>query len=133
MKTKFAENLFDEKTLKNAISCAVLMSSIDGEIHRTEWQVIQEFAGKYWQEDYQDFSRFQDEITKEIETVFKDEESFQSRLDHFIHELTNDLNSEQKNLVLNLVGNVMVADGIMTLEESKLFSTLMEKLGIRIG
>lgn len=133
MNKNYPDSLFDEDTLKNAISCAVLMSSIDGEIHEKEWQVIQSFVDKYWQEEYKAFSRFQVEIKKEIESVFKKEASFQAKLDHFAAKLTDDLDSEQKNIVLNLIGDVMVADGVMTLGESKLFSTLMEKLGIRIN
>ena len=133
MKTEFPENLFDENTLKDAIACAVLMSSIDGEIHDTEWQVIQSFANKYWKDDYMDFNTFQGEITGKIESVFNEEETFQEKLNQFLEKLTGNLTSQQKNIVLNLVGDVMAADGIMTLDESKLFASLMDKLGIRIN
>lgn len=133
MNPNYPENLFDEATLKNVIACAVLMSSIDGEIHDTEWQVIQSFADTYWKDGYVDFELFQEEVTHEIDRVFKDEETFQEKLDQFIEKLTDNLSSNQKNTVLTLVGDVMAADGIMTLEESKLFSKLMNTLGIRLG
>ena len=50
-----------------------------------------------------------------------------------IDNLTGNLDSHQKNQVLNLIGDVMIADGIMNLDESKLFTTFMDKLGIRIS
>ncbi len=133
MNTENNENLFDEDTLKNAIACAVLMSSIDGEIHDSEWQVIQSFADKYWKDDYDDYNEFQETITGEIGDVFNVEETFQEKLKLFVKKLTDNLTSQQKNVIINLVGDVMAADGIMTLEESKLFATLMEMLGIRIN
>jgi len=49
-----------------------------------------------------------------------------------VEDLIPDLTLPQKNLVLNLVGDVMVADGIMTLEESKLFAVFMDKMGLQI-
>lgn len=126
-------NLFDEETLKNIISCAVLMSSIDGEIHKDEWSIIQSFANRHWKTDYDSFSSFEKLVKTEIEAIFNEKEKFQMKLNELVRKLTGNLNSQQKNIVLNLVGEVMIADGIMTLEESKLFQTFMDKLGIRIS
>jgi tellurite resistance protein len=132
MTTDMQTTLFDEAKLKSVITCALLMSSIDGEVHDTEWNVIQTFINRYWKKDYQEFPKFKKIMEQEIETVFKDNQLFQARLDNLIEKLTTNLTSDQKNALLNLVGDVMIADGIMTLEESKLFATFMEKLGIRI-
>ena len=132
MTVEYSVNMFDEETLRNILSCAVLMSSIDGEIHKKEWDVIQNFANMHWKADYRGFSRFEKQVKKEIESIFSEQEKFQLKLNELVEKLTGNLNSEQKNIVLNLVGDVMVADGIMTLEESKLFATFMDKIGIRI-
>lgn len=125
-------NMFDEETLKNVISCAVLMSSIDGEIHADEWEIIQGFADKHWKPDYKSFTKHQKLITNDINSILNKEEKVQLKLNELVEKLTGNLNAEQKNVVLNLIGDVMVADGIMTLEESKLFATFMDKIGIRI-
>lgn len=132
MTTSVSNHLFNETTLKNAIACALLMSSIDGEVHEKEWAVIQGFVEKYWKEDYQHFPLYKSEMEHEIEQLLVGGKSLQSRINQRVTQLTGNLNSSQKNIVLNLVGDVMVADGMMTLEESKLFATFMEKLGIRI-
>jgi molybdopterin converting factor small subunit len=133
MNAEYPANQFDENTLKNVISCAVLMSSIDGEIHKSEWDVIQNFAEEHWKEDYQIFAEFREKTFEEIEAIIKENENFRSMLDQTVDDLTGNLSSQQKNLALNLVGDVMIADGIMTLDESKLFTTFMDKLGIRIS
>lgn len=124
---------FDEETLKNIIACALLMSSIDGEVHEKEWRIIKDFADIHWKEEYSDFGRFQKSVWREIRTLFDEDKKFQMKLNELVGKLTCNLNSHQKNTVLNLVGEVMIADGVMTLDESKLFATFMEKLGIRIS
>ncbi len=126
------KELFDETTLKNIISSAVLMSSIDGEIHQKEWEIILSFVDQHWQDDYQDFKSHQQNIERDIGMIFQEKEKFQQKLNDLVEQLTTNLNSRQKNIVLNLVGEVMIADGIMTLEESKLFATFMDKLDIRL-
>ncbi len=126
-------NLFDESTLKSVITCALLMSSIDGEVHDREWDVIQLFIDRYWKKEYQDFSKFKKQMEQELETMYYDFKSFRDRLDSLLKKLTNNLSADQKNALLNLVRDVMIADGIMTLEESKLFATFTEKLGIKIS
>ncbi len=124
--------LFDETTLKRVISSAVLMSSIDGEVHEKEWDVIKQFMEEHWQDEYESFEVHEEKIKNEIKHLLNKKSQLQQRLNSIVDHLTCDLTSEQKNIVLNLVGNVMIADGIMTIEESKLFSTFMEKMGIRI-
>ncbi len=128
----YSVNIFDEETLKNVLSCAVLMSSIDGEIHETEWDAIVNFANKHWKAEYKSFSRYQKDVKKEIESILNEQDKFQLKLNELVAKLTGNLNASQKNIVLNLIGDVMVADVIMNLEESKLFATFMDKIGIRI-
>ena len=125
--------LFDEPALKNAITCAIMMSFVDGEIHEKEWDVIQSFIDQFWQEDFSDQYAFKAKVSRDIEMIFSKSESFQAKTIEMVETLAKDLNSAQKDIVLNLVGDVMAADGIMTLEESKLFATFMDKLGIRFG
>jgi len=128
--------VFNENSLKNAVYSAILMSLIDGELHETEWKVIQGFVNEHWREEYEDFKTYQSvvkkRITREVETILADPEKLKNQIEAVVEELTPELTLPQKNIVLNLVGDVMVADGIMTLEESKLFTVFMEKMGLQI-
>lgn len=123
--------VFNEPNLKNAIFCALLMSSIDGEIHEKEWEIIQKFADLHWRQEYQRFEIFKEAMEKEIEPFLEKKETSQDRLKKMIEELTGQMNSSQKDVLLKLVGDVMAADGVMTLEESKLFALFMDEIGIR--
>ncbi|MCP4754913.1 MAG: hypothetical protein GY866_28895 [Proteobacteria bacterium] len=124
--------VYNERTLKKVIFSAVLMSLIDGELHEKEWDVIESFADKYWREEYDLFYEYEKEVKKEIGAIVADESVLMGRIDGIVEQLVSQLDSPQKNEVLNLVGDVMTADGVMTLEESKLFALFMEKIGIRI-
>ena len=128
--------VFNEKALKNAIYSAILMSLIDRELHEKEWEVIQAFADEHWLDEYDDFEEYQEvikkEIIKEVEIIISDPKLLNQKIEAIVEELIPDLTLPQKNLVLNLVGDVMVADGIMTLEESKLFAVFMDKMGLQI-
>ena len=123
---------FDEKSLKDAVYAAALMSYIDGEFHDNEWAVIHDFVDDNWKNHYGDFDEHKDKIMKEIEYIVSTKSNLQKRINDIVEELTSELTSNQKNVVLNLVGDVMAADGVLTLEESKLFATFMDKMGIRL-
>lgn len=123
---------FDEKSLKDAVYAAALMSFIDGEFHDSEWDVIHVFVNDHWKKHYGNFDEHRDQIKQEIEYVVSTKSNLQKRLNDIVEELTSELTSNQRNVVLNLVGDVMAADGVLTLEESKLFATFMDKMGIRL-
>lgn len=125
--------LFNEVTLKSAIYSAVLMSLIDGELHDDEWKIIETFAKIYWLEDYENFEIYERKIKREIQSFLADNSKLEVTISDVVSHLTPELTSQQKNVVLNLVGEVMIADGVMTLEESKLFAVFMEKMGIIIS
>ena len=129
-------DVFNEKSLKNAIYSAILMSLIDRELHEKEWEVIQAFADEHWLEEDEDFDQYQEvikkEIINEVEIIIADPLLLKQKIEAIVEDLIPDLTLPQKNLVLNLVGDVMVADGIMTLEESKLFAVFMDKMGLQI-
>lgn len=128
--------VFNEKSLKNAVYSAILMSLIDGELHDTEWDIIQAFVNKHWREEYEDFDTYQKTVKKalikEVDDIVSNPDKLKQRIETIVADLIPDLTLPQKNIVLNLIGDVMVADGIMTLEESKLFTVFMDKMGLKI-
>ncbi|NQU65379.1 MAG: hypothetical protein HQ517_14010 [SAR324 cluster bacterium] len=128
--------VFNEKSLKSAIYSAILMALIDRELHELEWKVILAFVDKHWLDEYEDFDQYQEnikkKIVKEVEPLIDNPKLLNKKIEMIVEDLIPDLTLPQKNMVLNLVGDVMVADGIMTLDESKLFAIFMDKMGLQI-
>ena len=120
--------IFDEENLINAITCALLMSYIDGEVHEKEWTIIQRFVDTHWKENYRDFKKVLPDIEAQIKPYLIQSVAFQGILSELIDNLTKDMTPAQKNYLLNMVGNVMAADGFMAPEEAKLFEMFEEKL-----
>jgi uncharacterized tellurite resistance protein B-like protein len=121
---------FDEQNLKSAITCALLMSSIDGYVHEKEWALIHRFVKAHWKESYQDFKKFAAEVEQQIAPYLIESIAFKGVLSELVDNLTKDMNKAQKIVLLKLVEDVMVADGLLKSEESELFETFEEKLRI---
>lgn len=126
------EEAFDEKTIKDVVYAAILMSYIDGEFHEKELDVVQSFAAEYWEDEFEDFDAFQEKAMKNVKKTVDSKSELSKTIDNVVGQLVAELTSQQRNVVLNLLGEVIVADGVMSLAESKLFSTFMDKMGIRI-
>lgn len=130
MTTDPTSAIFDETNLRNAISCALLMSYIDGEVHDKEWAVIQRFVDTHWKKHYQDFKQFKIEVEEQISPYLIDSIAYHGVLKELIDNLTKEMSPGQKSILLSLVKDVMIADGIMAAEETRLFDMFTEKLGI---
>lgn len=131
MTTETTTIQFDEENLKCAITCALLMSSIDGVVHDKEWAIIQRFVNAHWKEEYQDFKQYRAEVEQQLAPYLIDSIAFQGLLSEWVDNLTKDMTKAQKTILLDLVEDIMVADGILTMEETRLFDTFTEKLRIR--
>ncbi len=119
---------FNETDLKRVVFCAVLMSSIDRDVHEKEWEVIESFVNAHWKEEYGRFVDFQKNLLYEIYELLETESELYQKIDEIIDALVADLDQGQKDAVLELVGDVMAADDIMAMEESNLFANLFERL-----
>lgn len=130
MASNYKADIFDESNLKNAISCALLMSYIDGEVHDREWAIIQKFVDTHWKKEYQNFKQFKIEVEEQIAPYLIDSISFQGVLRELIDNLTKEMSSSQKTILLTLVSDIMIADGVMAVEETRLLDMFNEKLRI---
>lgn len=131
MPSYLTADIFDELNAKNAIACALLMSHIDGEVHEKEWAVIQKFVNAHWKPDYQDFKQAKVDVEQEIKPYLIDSLGFQGVLGELVDNLTKKMSSGQKTILLKLVNDVMVADGVMKAEEVRLFETFKEKIQVK--
>jgi len=87
--------IFDETTLKKVISSAILMSSIDGEFHEKEWNVIRQFMEIHWREEYEDFEKHEEDIKEEIKQILNNKPQLEQRLNTIVEQLIFDLTSDQ--------------------------------------
>ncbi len=121
--------LFNETELKLVIYCAAMMSSIDKEVHDREWDAIQSFADKHWKDMFGDFVEFQKRIFTEINDLLKDESALYEKVDTLTTELGQNLSSEQRKVILGLLGDVIDADNVLAIEETNLFAAFIKRLG----
>lgn len=131
MTTESAPVIFDEDGLRNAITCAVLMSYIDGELHEKEWEIILRFVDAHWKKSSQEFKQFIDDVKEQIAPYLIQSVAYYGILDELVDNLIKEMTNSQKVVLLNLIEDIMIADGVLTSEESKLFETFSEKMRIR--
>ncbi|MCG8337853.1 MAG: TerB family tellurite resistance protein [Proteobacteria bacterium] len=122
--------MFDELNLKKAFTCALLMSHIDGQVHEKELALILRFVNEHWKTDYQDLTQVRADIEEEIKPYLIESIAFKGMISEFVDNLTKQMSDAQKVILLNLVEDTMMADGIMTSEEEALFETFKRKLRI---
>ena len=120
-----AEGQFDKREITEVLFCALLMSAIDKEIHIKEWEVIQVFINRYWKNDFGSFKDLERVIVKELSKLLKDSEKLEARLEHLFSWLAEELSQNQKQVVLDLVSEVMAAD------ESDLFAKFLKTFGLQ--
>ncbi len=122
--------VFDELSLKNVFTCALLMSHIDGNVHEKELALILRFMNEYWKPNYQDLKQARADIEREIAPYLIESVAFKGMISEFVDNLTKQMSDAQKVILLKLVEDIMLADGIMTSEEVALFETFKRKLRI---
>lgn len=123
--------LFDKKTLKSVIFCASLMSAIDGDIDKEEWAVIKSFIKNYWQDEFGEFKRVQKEIISSVKKLLTHPEELKKRTTQLITILGQQLHGKQKEVMLNLVREVMFADRKITEEEEDLLNRFVVIMDIQ--
>ena len=113
------------------VFCALLMSAIDKEIHKQEWDIIQKFVRQYWQKEWGDFGYYKKQMVSELKQIIAHQDQLKNKLESILSDLKRHLDQPQKNRLLKLAGEVMAADDVMSPEESDLFSIFLKNLGIQ--
>ncbi|MCP4754755.1 MAG: hypothetical protein GY866_28065 [Proteobacteria bacterium] len=123
--------LFDKDTLTSVIFCAALMSAIDGDIDQEEWVVIKRFIKHRWIAEFGDFKSVQREIVTQVKELLKERSEMKGKLDQLVKQLGSQLTTKQKEVLLDLAQEVMLADKKISPLEEELLDELVKILGIR--
>ncbi|MBU3917628.1 hypothetical protein KKA14_19025 [bacterium] len=119
---------FDETNLKLVVYSAALMSSIDRDVHESEWDIIQSFSSTFWREEYGSFIEYQKRIFSEINTLLEDETRLYEEIDNLTNELSSCLSDAQQNRVLSLMEEVMAVNDEA---EHTLCAAFISRLGVK--
>lgn len=123
--------LFDKSTLKSVIFCAALMSAIDGDVDKEEWSVIKQFIGDYWASEFGDFKEVQTEIAANVKKLLQNRVNMTNKLNQLVKILGSKLTTKQKQVLLELAKEVMLADRKISPQEEILLDQLIKILDIR--
>ncbi len=119
---------FKDHELKQVIFAAVLMSSIDKDIHEKEWEIIESFGESHWKQGYGDFGALQQSLLAEVRELLTDETSLHERIESLVTGFKKQYSPEQKNVIIDLLGNIIEADDVLDSNETNLFGTFLERL-----
>jgi len=117
--------LFDKSTLTSVIFCAALMSAVDGDVDKEEWDVIKSFINDYWAKDFGDFSQIQNQIAANVRKIMHNRAAMNAQLNKLVKILRSKLTTRQKDVLLRLVEEVMMADRKISPNEEKLLDQLI--------
>ena len=123
--------LFDKSTLTSVIFCAALMSAVDGDVDKEEWDVIKSFINDYWAEDFGDFTKIQSQIAANVKKIMQNRAAMNIKLNKLVKILRSKLTTRQKEVLLRLVEEVMMADRKISPKEEKLLDQLITIMDLK--
>ncbi|MBU2644111.1 tellurite resistance TerB family protein [bacterium] len=123
--------LFDKSTLTTTIFLAALMSAVDGDIDKEEWNVIKQFIKLHWVPAFGDFKEAQSQIISHVKKLVHNPEALKKKVNQLVGILRPKLSMKQKEVLLNLVREVMMADREIDEQEEKLIDQLMQIMEVK--
>ena len=123
--------LFDKSTLTSVIFCAALMSAVDGDVDKEEWDVIKSFINDYWAKDFGDFTKIQSQIAANVKQIMQNRAEMNIKLNKLVRILRSKLTTRQKEVLLRLVEEVMMADRKISPKEEKLLDQLIAIMDLK--
>lgn len=124
------EALFDKSTLTTVIFLAALMSAVDGDIDEEEWVVIKQFIKSHWSGKFGEFKSVQSEIATHVKKLVHNPVALKKKVNQLVSILRKKLSMKQKEVLLSLVREVMMADKKIDENEEKLIDQLMKIMEI---
>ncbi len=123
--------LFDKSTLTTVIFLAALMSAVDGDIDEEEWNVIKHFIKSHWVSEFGNFKDVQTQIATHVKSMVHNPEALKKKVNQLVGILSSKLSMKQKEVLLNLVREVMMADREIDAQEEKLINQLMKIMDVK--
>ena len=118
--------LFDKSTLTTVIFLAALMSAVDGDIDEEEWVVIKQFIKSHWIDDFGEFKSVQAQIASHVKKLVHNPVALKKKVNQLVGILRKKLSMKQKEVLLSLVREVMMADKEINEQEEKLIDQLIK-------
>ncbi len=122
--------LFDKSTLTTVIFLAALMSAVDGDIDEEEWVVIKLFIKSHWVSEFGEFRSVQAQIADHIKKLVHNPVALKKKVNQLVSILRKKLTMKQKEVLLSLVREVMMADREINEQEEKLLDQLIKILEV---
>jgi uncharacterized tellurite resistance protein B-like protein len=122
--------LFDKSTLTTVIFLAALMSAVDGDIDEEEWNVIKQFIQLHWISEFGEFKTVQAQIVSHVKKLVHNPAALKKKVNQLVGILSPKLSMKQKEVLLNLVREVMMADREIDDQEEKLINQLMKIMDV---
>lgn len=122
--------LFDKSTLTTVIFLAALMSAVDGDIDEEEWVVIKQFIKSHWSTEFGEFKSVQTQIASHIKKLVHNPVALKKKVNQLVGILRKKLSMKQKEVLLGLVREVMMADKEINEQEEKLIEQLIRILEV---
>ncbi len=119
---------FSDDEIKQIVLAATLMSSIDREVHSSEWNLISAFSQKHWKGKEGDLQDFLQTVLIECQSLLANEGKLNKKVEELILNFNTLYSSEKKNAVIDFLSNIIEADGYLNPDESNLFAIFLDRL-----
>lgn len=122
-----------KNALKKIVLCAFIMSGIDGYMDESEFEVISAFTDNKWLESFGDIDDFYKEIDSDVREFFIPAHGKFELNPESIASIIDDLTLVEETVLLNLMYDVMEADGIIDPAEITLIKIIKNHIEARSG
>ncbi len=100
----------DLKSLRKiAMSCAYIVA-IDSVFEKAEWEVLTTFLRKYWKDEFGNRKEFFETVIDRLKSTLKRGEHGRREIETYVESLAEQLNWEQKKIVIKLMENIVRSD-----------------------
>ncbi len=121
----------NKSALKKIVLCSFIMSGIDGYMDESEFEVISEFTNRNWEETFGEIEEFYKEIDREVLEFFVPTSGKFQLNPESISGIIDDLTLEEEIVLLDLMNDVMEADGIIDPAEVSLIKIIKNHIDAR--
>ena len=110
--------IFDKVTAKYALLGGLVMSTSDDDADDEEFSIVRLFIKKHWDRNWGDVGLVIDQVTEVKHQLFGDPELKKDHLDRFAQTLNDEFDTQQREIFLAFLYEIMKADGIEDPDEA---------------
>ena len=114
--------VFDKITAKYALLGGLVMSTSDDDADDEEFSIVRVFIKKYWNKNWGDVGEAIDQVTDVKHQLFGDASLKKDHLDRFASTLNDEFDTQQREIFLAFLYEIMKADGIEDPDEADIYN-----------